>query len=429
MWEQIRYNQNRTALLFVVMGAIWLILGFVFGLLASYFTLAELLEGGIYGVIVAAVLWLFIFLFAYSFGDRILLAMAGAKKITMTDLHRISNIVEELQIASGLEYLPDTYVINDPALNAFAVGRNPKEASIIVTSGLLNKLNRDELQGVVGHEIAHIKNRDVLLMSLCATLVGTINIVTWFFSPRRMFSRYKDLEEEAMVFFLLVFSPVIAIGIILLILAEGYGSPMIIFLFYIPAAMLLMPFLAKLVYFGISRKREYLADASSALYTRYPEGLASALEKIAGSPDQLMAARSAIAPIFIVNPFREQGMAASDITSTHPPVSRRIAILRAMAYASYVEYDRAYREVRGLDKSVIPPSGMSLAGNGDIRPAFDDDLDRVHRARATSNLLWSLNNYKLITCACGTRMRLPPSFKLTEVKCPHCGQVIPVSNL
>jgi heat shock protein HtpX len=204
---------------------------------------------------------------------------------------------------------------------------------------------------------------------------------------------------------------------------------MIIFLFYIPAAMLLMPFLAKLVYFGISRKREYLADASSALYTRYPEGLASALEKIAGSPDQLIAARSAIAPIFIVNPFREQGMAASDITSTHPPVSRRIAILRAMAYASYVEYDRAYREVRGLDKSVIPPSGMSLAGTGDIRPAFDDDLDRVHRARATSNLLWSLNNYKLITCACGTRMRLPPSFKLTEVKCPHCGQVIPVSNL
>jgi len=424
MWEQIRYNQRRTVLLFFFLGAIWLLLGFVFGVLTSFFSPASVLQGGMYGVIVAAVLWLFVFWFAYAFGDRILLAMAGAKKITVSDLHRISNIVDEMQIASGLEYLPDTYVIEDPALNAFAVGQNPTNAAIIVTSGLLKKLNRDELQGVVGHEMAHIKNRDVMLMSLCAALLGMMDIATWFFSLRRM----DDLSREAWLFGLLIFSPVIVFCIILLIMVEGFGSPYLVFWFYIPAAMTMMPFLARLVYLAISRRREYLADASSALYTRYPEGLASALEKIAYSIDQLMTASKATAPMFTVNPFRDQGMAASDITSTHPPVSRRIAILRAMAYASYLEYDRAYRQVRGVDKSVIPESAMALAGSETIRPAFDEYLDQMQRARETSNLIWNLNNYRLITCACGTKMRLPPSFKLTEVKCPHCGKVVPVSS-
>jgi heat shock protein HtpX len=195
---------------------------------------------------------------------------------------------------------------------------------------------------------------------------------------------------------------------------------------YIPAFMLLMPFMAKLIYFAISRRREYLADASSALYTRYPEGLASALEKIAASPEQVLAASAVTAPIFIVNPFREQGIAASDITSTHPPISERIRILRAMSLASYSDYDRAYREVRSTDKSLIPAHTMATAGVAAIRPAVPDDLDHIQRARETSNALWNARKYNIINCSCGTRMRLPPSFKLSEVKCPHCDRINPV---
>jgi heat shock protein HtpX len=423
MWEQIGSNQSRSAILVVCMGVVWLLLGYVFGLLTSYFTSVNLSEGGIYGIIVASILWVFIILFAYYFGDRIILAMSGAKEITAGDLHRVYNIVEELQLASGLEMLPATYVIDDPAMNAFAVGRDPNKAAIIVTSGLLTKLNRDELQGVIGHEIAHIQNRDVLLMSLCTTLLGTMNIVTWLFSPKRLFTRYGDLAGEVLAFVLLVLSPVLVLVIILLILTLGIDSPFLIFILYIPAAMLLTPFLAKLIYFAISRRREYLADACSALYTRYPEGLASALEKIAASTYQVIAANSATAPIYIVNPFRKQGMAASDITSTHPPISERIRILRSMSHASYADYDRAYRQVRNIDEGIIPPTAIAGAGIVPVRSAIQEDLDHIQRARETSNVLWNLNKYKIINCLCGTRLRLPPSFKLPQVRCPHCGRM------
>ena len=429
MWEQIRYNQTRSAILVACIGAIWLLLGFVFGLLASYITHIDRFESGIYGIISASILWIVITLVAYFYGDSIILALSGARRISTGDLHRLYNIVGEMKIASGLEIMPSTYIIDDPALNAFAIGRDPNKAAIIVTSGLLTKLNRDELQGVIGHEIAHIKNQDVLLMSLCTTLLGTMNILTWIFSPKRLAQFIGGgIPEEGLGCFLLLMSPVLAIAITAIIgwtIMYNMWSLLTIFL-YIPAFMLLMPFMAKLIYFAISRRREYLADASSALYTRYPEGLASALGKIAASTDQLKSANKATAPMYIINPFREQGMAASDITSTHPPISERIRILRAMSHASYSDYDRAYREVRGTNKSLIPSYTMATVGVAAIRPAVPEDLDYIQRRRDTTNMLWNLKNYQIITCACGTRMRLPPSFKLSEVKCPHCGRINPV---
>ena len=187
--------------------------------------------------------------------------------------------------------------------------------------------------------------------------------------------------------------------------------------------MLSMPTVAHLIYYATSRRREYLADASSALYTRYPEGLASALEKIAASTDQVLAASPATAPIYIINPFRSQGLPASDITSTHPSISERIRILRFMSHVSYADYDRAYRQIRNIDKGIIPATAMAAASATLIRAAVAEDLDYIQRARETSNVLWNLNKYKIINCACGTRMRLPPSFKLREVRCPHCGRI------
>jgi heat shock protein HtpX len=413
MWEQIRYNQTRSAMLIACIGAIWLLLGFILGIIASYITHIDRFESGVYGIISTSIVWVCITLVAYFYGDRIILALSKARKITTGDLHRLLNIVEEMKIASGLEIMPAIYIIDDQALNAFAIGRNPSQAAVIVTSGLLTKLNRDELQGVIGHELAHMKNRDVLLMCLCTTLLGTINILTWIFTPKRLFLFIAGL---------LIISP----GLLLISLGTAFAIWGITILFAILVFMLLTPFMAKVIYFAISRRREYLADASSALYTRYPEGLASALEKIAASTDQLLSASPATAPLYIAYPFGGNSMTTNKLTSTHPAIFERIRILRAMAYASYAEYDRAYREVRGTDKGVLPTYAVALAGATAIREAIPDDLDHIQRARETSNVLWTINNYKTVNCACGTKMRLPPGFKLSEFRCPHCGAVIAV---
>ncbi len=397
------------------------------------------------GIVIASIVWMLASLAGYYQGDNILLTQSKAKKIGPADHHRLYNIVEELKISSGLEIMPAIYIIHDPAPTAFAIGRDPKKAAIIVTSGLLTKLNRDELQGVIAHEIAHIKNRDVLLMGMCSVMLGATITLTEFskslsWSETIITSRSEEEKKYSdRTYMISTFCTIWLLWAFVMIAPLGVMhalNPFTFFLaifcaaiFFTPLTMTVMiglPFSVLLIYYALSRRREYLGDATSVIYTRYPEGLASALEKIAASTDHLVSATAATAPIYVANPFGKHGATSRILTSTHPPISERIRILRSMSRISYADYDRAYREVRGLDKSVIPPSVMSLAGTESIRPAFDDDLGRVQRARETSNLLWNLNNYKLIICACGTRMRLPPSFKLTEVKCPHCGNVLPV---
>jgi heat shock protein HtpX len=213
-------------------------------------------------------------------------------------------VVEEMKIASGLEKMPDIYIIDDPALNAFATGRDPNRAAVAITSGLLQKLNRDELQGVMAHEISHIKNRDVLLMAMCSILLGTIVLLAWYGSRFMIFGAMTGSRRSS---------------------SRGGGRGNIIILLVALVFMILAPIMAQLIYFAISRKREYLADASAALYTRYPEGLASALEKLGASTGQLKSANQATAPMYIVNPFRKKGMKASDLSSTHPPYRKGYA--------------------------------------------------------------------------------------------------------
>jgi len=400
MWEQVRSNQTRSAILVVWMGVLLLLLGYFLGL---YF-----FDSGTGGLIFALILWVIMSLVAYFQGDNILLSLSRARKINHDDHPRLYNIAEEMKIASGLEAMPSLYIVDDPAMNAFATGRDPKKASVTVTSGLLQKLNRDELQGVVGHEMAHIKNRDVLLMAMCSVLLGTIVMLAWYASRFMLFGGMGRTRRSS---------------------SSGGGAGQLIIIIVAIALMILAPIMAQLIYFAISRKREYLADASSALYTRYPEGLASALEKIATSTDQLKSANKATAPMYTVNPFRKQGRAAENLTSTHPPISERIRILRAMAGASFADYATAYRQVRDTDKVLIPAAAVAAAGTVALRgarPEVPEKLEEVQRARETSNVLWNLNNYNTITCACGTKLRLPPKFKLPEVRCPHCGRINPV---
>jgi len=378
------------------MGALLILIGYFLGL---YF-----FDSATAGLVIAILVWAILSLVGYFQGDSLLLSMSRAKKIRRDDHPRLYNVVEEMKIASGLEKIPDIYIIDDPALNAFATGRDPNRASVAITSGLLQKLNRDELQGVIAHEISHIKNRDVLLMTMCSILLGTIVILAWYGSRFLIFGSMTGSRRSSS--------------------SGGGGGGQIIILVVALVFMILAPIMAQLIYFAISRKREYLADASAALYTRYPEGLASALEKLGTSTGQLKSANKATAPMYIVNPFRRKGMKASDLSSTHPPISERIRILRAMAGASFNDYDQAYRKAhRG--EGVIPAASIAA----ETVPIETTKLEggagepnEIQRTRETSDVMWRLSNYNTITCDCGAKLRVPPNFKESRIKCPHCGR-------
>jgi len=387
----------RSAILVTGMGILLLLIGYLLGL---YF-----LDSGIGGIIIALVVWAVMNLVAFLRGDSILLTLSRARKISRDDHPRLYNVVEEMKISSGLEKMPDIYIIDDPALNAFATGRDPNRAAVAITAGLLQKLNRDELQGVIGHEIAHIKNRDVLLMAISAVLLGAIVILAWYATRIMFFGGMAGNRRSS---------------------SSGGGAGQIILVVGI-VLMVLAPIMAQLIYFAISRKREYLADASSSLYTRYPEGLASALEKLAASTSELKSANKATAPMYIINPFRKKGMSASDLTGTHPPISERIRILRSMVGgASFADYEQAYRQVHKTGRQLLPASAMTTGAIG-LRTAgseaTEQEPDEAQRARETSDLLWRRSGYKTITCDCGARLKLPPKFKASSIRCPHCGRV------
>jgi len=369
------------------------------------------LGNAIGGLVIALVLLVIMNLAAWFQGDNIMLALSRAKKIKREDHPRLYNIVEEMQIASGLEKMPDIYIIDDPSMNAFATGRDAKKASVAVTAGLLQKLNRDELQGVIGHEIAHIRNRDVLLMTLCGVLLGTIVILAFFGSRMMLFGGMYGGRRGSRS-------------------GAGGGQAQMIIMIVALVLAILAPILAQLIYFAISRKREYMADASAAVYTRYPEGLASALDKLGASKVPVKAANKATAPMYIINPFRAKGRAAADLTSTHPPISERVRILRSMGGgASLLDYNNAYRSAHKGGKSIL--GGAALAGAGTVgirgtaeatQPA-EHEPDKVERTREVSDLMWRMNKYRTIDCECGTRLRLPPKLRTTSVRCPHCGRV------
>jgi heat shock protein HtpX len=403
MWEQIRSNQLRTGLLIALMGALLLAIGYVIGL---YF-----FDSALAGLIIALIVWGIMNLIALFQGDSIILGMSGARKIGPQDHPRLYNVVEEMKIASGLEKIPDVYIIDDPALNAFATGRDPNHASLAITSGLLDKLNRDELQGVIGHEIGHIKNRDIRLMLFASILLGSIVILAWYASRILFFSGMSGGSRRS--------SSKSGGG--------GGGIATLIILVAGIALMILAPIIAQIIYFSISRKREYLADASSALYTRYPEGLASALEKLQNNSTQVKNANKATAPMYISNPFYKKGMSVNDLFATHPPLTDRIHILRAMVGAGYADYEKSYQQVK--HSRVVPASALTTEPSVTVRQASPqaqagEVQEQIDRTRQTSDLMWKMNNYKTITCEnCGTRLRLPPSYDQPAVRCPHCGHI------
>lgn len=233
---------------------------------------------------------------AYWFSDKLVLSMHHAKKVTRDEMPDLWNITENLAITAGLP-MPSLYVIDDPAPNAFATGRNPEHSVVAVTTGLLRILEQNELEGVIAHELSHIGNRDMLVGTVAVVLAGFVSIVADIFL-RSSFRGRSDSGKGG--------GALVLIGIVLMILA---------------------PLFATLLRLALSRKREYLADASGALLTRYPEGLANALRKISSHGTSLQTARDATAHLFIANPFGSTKKHLSALFSTHPPVEKRVKAL------------------------------------------------------------------------------------------------------
>jgi heat shock protein HtpX len=293
MYSEINSNRRKTAFLIAAFSAVIVALGFVLG---------EQFGDAASGVVLATVVATIMSLVGYYRGDAVALASSGARRVEKRDAPELWNLVENLAISEGLP-MPALYVIDDPALNAFATGRDPAHASLAVTTGLAAKLTKPELEGVVAHELSHVKNYDVLLMTVVVVLVGTVILLSdWLL--RGSFFRRNDRDNDRAGAILLV------IGIVLAILS---------------------PLLAELIRLAVSRQREFLADASGALMTRYPEGLASALEKIALEDRPLRLANRATAHLFLANPRDPRASTWYERWfSTHPPIEERIKRLRAM---------------------------------------------------------------------------------------------------
>jgi len=294
-FDEVRNNNFKSVLLFFMFMLVIALLGLIIGLV----------WGSIwFGVILALVFGLVYALIAWFAGANMLLALSKAKPVTKREQPYLYHTIEGLALAAGIP-TPKAYVIDDEALNAFATGRSPKDSAIVVTSGLLKKMNREELEGVVAHEMYHIKNYDIRAMMIAAVMVGVIMLMSDLLLRTFLWGGKGNDREggNATIIF-------IVIGIVLAILA---------------------PLIGELIRLSISRKREYSADAGAAILTRYPQGLANALKKIRDDPDPLVdTANKATAHLYISTPFRKKGGWFQRMFSTHPPIDERISRLEAM---------------------------------------------------------------------------------------------------
>jgi len=401
MFEQIRANKIKSGVLMLALAGVLIGLGYAVGAAMDP-------RGGPVGAAVAVSIWVVMGLVSYYGGDKIMLRMSGAREIEHKDNPQLFNVVEEMAIAGGTP-MPKVYLIDDTAPNAFATGRDPEHASVAITKGLLMKLTRDELQGVMAHELSHVSNRDILFMTMAGIVVGAVVLIAdlylrhvfWFGGGRRRRRSGGDPRVQIVMF---------VVAIVLAILA---------------------PILARLLYLAASRRREYLADASAAQLTRYPEGLASALEKIARDPEPLEVTNRATAPMYIVNPVKSMAASAraglAGLFSTHPPTDRRIAVLRSMGTgAGLSDYQEAFMKLN-QGQPVIGRQSLSKAARVELReagqPAPDPQQARAQRVVTAADTLRRLQSFLFLNCVCGARLKFPAAFKKPKVRCPRCSKL------
>jgi heat shock protein HtpX len=301
MHEQIAANKRRSVLLvvgaFIFFGAVGALLGYLFGT-------------GVTGLVIALVIATVLSISSYLYGDRLVLASSRAREVTAQEEPRLHNLVEGLAIAAGIPK-PRIYVVPEQAPNAFATGRDPEHASIAVTQGLLATMDRVELEGVIGHELAHVLDRDMLLGTIVATLVGAVVLMSEFLMRTWFWGGLGGRRGN-----------------------DNHGGPAALLLFAVGfALMVLAPIAGEVIKRAVSRNREFLADAQGAMLTRYPPGLASALRKIAASTSAMHSANNATAHLWLSQPSRIEGKKLGPmekIFATHPPIEERIRRLEEM---------------------------------------------------------------------------------------------------
>ncbi|HZY64868.1 MAG TPA: M48 family metallopeptidase [Rubrobacteraceae bacterium] len=308
--DRISANKRNSLLLISLFIAFVAVFGYVVG-----FAWIGDPTGALFGLALAFVAGTVSGLLTYYGGARMVLAASRAREVTHDEAPVLYNVVEEMSLASGLP-MPKVYIIDDTAPNAFATGRDPEHAAVAVTSGLLQKLDRDELQGVMAHEMAHVGNLDIRYAMLVGVLVGTTVLISDFFLRSLWFGGGRRMGGNR---------------------GGGGGYAQLIMMLVAILLAILAPIFARLLQLSISRQREYLADATAVKLTRNPKGLADALEKISGDKEILEAANRATAHLYIVNPIKKFEKRAKGLFSTHPPIEERVQILRSLESGGVTE--------------------------------------------------------------------------------------------
>lgn len=291
MYEDIKNNKIKSGVV---------VFGFILMVTLIIYFVCMAFDLGTFSIVFALIFSIISAYASYYNSDKIILSMSKARPATHEEDQKIVNILDTLMISSGLEHKPRLYVVEDSQPNAFATGRNPEHSVICVTTGLLEKLNYYELEGVIAHEMSHIKNYDIRLSAVVTVMLGLIVMLSDMFSRWAFRSSKKDSDNKANGILMIV-------GFILLIFAPIFGQ---------------------LMQLAISRRREYLADATAIEFTRNPDGLISALSKLDSDPDELEVANSSTAHMYIVCPLKNKKKKSSSLFSTHPPIADRIEAIR-----------------------------------------------------------------------------------------------------
>lgn len=450
MWQQIQANKRNSYILIFLMLIVLLLMGVAFGGMTAVYLQIEACDALDYneiynfafnGLFIALFVWLILLISAFINGKNTILGLNHAYKLPKHAHKILENVVEEISIAAGMPKPPEIYVIDTPMPNAFATGMSPKNSAIAVTTGLLTQLDRDELQGVVAHEISHIVNRDTMYMIFAGVMLGTIVVLSEM--GLRTFRGGSSSRHSSSK-------------------SSGKGEAIIILVCLVLA--IILPLCAKILYFAISQRREYLADACAVQFTRYPQGLASALAKISTSVYVYRDADKITSAMYIVHPldseiqYKNTYSMFGSLFATHPPTEKRIAVLTKMVGADFNAYNEAFCKVSGKRKPILKKEelygckplsikkstkkNVDYQANGiiatasaaaatamiasSVTPQKDNNEDLKQRKRAADDIIWQANNYIFKQCSCGTKLKFPQDYLGQKINCPHCGAVIEV---
>lgn len=434
-----------------------MILGFFIG----FFILGD--EYWHYGLLLAILCWSILAGITFLQGEEIILRLAQAKPANRERYPMLHNVAKEMQIAANLPFTPSLFVVDENAPNAFATGKSPHSATIVVTTGLLDVLSRDELQGVVAHEMSHILNRDILFMTHASVMLGSIVFLSKIYLRGLIYSGGGNSRKRSM----------------------NRGTAMLFFLSIFFS--LLSPLVANILYFSISKKREFLADASAVRLTRYPYGLLSALQKISNSDCEFKTAQSTLSAFYISDPFAQARPLFN--CQTHPPIEKRIEILQSLTHdVNYFTYQKAYSRIcgkLGKNSNIIPNSAFhesaiipvipfimeEMAKQDNIKPKptskKSDDLNKPKPAESdeiktmipnqqresyranfvpprSSNIDKDAKavletdgsvvyyrkgaEWESFACVCGNAKHLSPTFKNSYLFCTNCRATINIVN-